>query len=339
VVIREALAGLVNEGRSLSQAEAAAVMSEIMTGEATPAQLGAFLVALRLKGETVDEIAGMAQVMREHAVRVPIDGLVVDTAGTGGDGQGTFNVSTAAAFVAAAAGARVAKHGNRAVSSDCGSADILEALGAKIELSPEQVAHCIREVGFGFMFAPAFHPATRHAAGPRRELGLRTVFNILGPLTNPAGAQCQLMGVPQAGLAGQMAAVLQRLGCRHALVVHGYGGLDELSLSGPSTVHELREGVIREYDVFPENLGLEPAPTEAIRGGSPADNASALRAIFGGAQGPLRDVVLLNAAGALIAADLSEDFPQGLTLAGDALDGGEAGRRLERFVELTRSFA
>ena len=229
--IREAIDAIVSHGRSLSEDEAAAVMRDIMSGEATPAQVGAFLVALRLKGETVDEIVGMARVMREHALKVPVsEEAVVDTCGTGGDASGTFNVSTAAAFVVAGAGGRVAKHGNRAMTSACGSADVLEALGAKIDLGPEQVARCLREVGFGFMFAQAFHPAMKHVAGPRREIGVRTVFNVLGPLTNPAGAAHQLLGVARAELAPLLAEALGRLGARHALVVHGHGGLDELSL-------------------------------------------------------------------------------------------------------------
>ncbi len=246
-MIREAIDAIVSHGRSLSEDEAAAVMRDIMSGDATPAQIGAFLVALRAKGETVDEITGMARVTREHALAVPTAGLsgLVDTCGTGGDASGTFNVSTAAAFVVAGAGGRVAKHGNRAMTSACGSADVLEALGAEIDLNPEQVAQCIREVGFGFMFAQTFHPAMKHVAGPRKEIGIRTVFNILGPLTNPAGSAHQLLGVARPELAPLLAKALGRLGARHVLVVHGHGGLDELSLSGPSTVHELRDGALR----------------------------------------------------------------------------------------------
>jgi len=337
-VIREAIDAIVNQGGDLSEEEAAGAMREIMAGEATPAQIGAFLIALRMKGETVEEIAGMAQVMREQALRVEVDGPVLDTCGTGGDAQGTFNVSTAAAFVAAGAGVRVAKHGNRAMSSACGSADVLEALGAKIDLSPEQVSRCIDEAGIGFMFAQAFHPAMKHAAGPRRELGVRTVFNILGPLTNPARAKAQLLGVARPELAPKMAAVLQRLGCQHALVVHGEDGLDELSLSGPSTVHEVRGGSIREYNVSPEELGLKRAPLEAVRGGTPEENASALRVVLGGEEGPLRDIVVLNAAAALVAADAAADLRQGVRKAQEAIDSGSAMERLERFIEVSRSF-
>ena len=338
-MIREAIELIVSHGRALSEDEAADVMRDIMSGEATPAQIGAFLVALRLKGETVGEITGMARVMREHSLRVEPSEAVVDTCGTGGDASGTFNVSTAAAFVAAAAGARVAKHGNRAMTSACGSADVLEALGAKIDLSPEQVARCIDEAGIGFMFAQAFHPAMKHVAGPRREIGVRTVFNILGPLTNPAGAKHQLLGVAREELARPMAEVLGRLGSRHALVVHGHGGLDELSLSGPSTVHELRDGEVREYAVSPQDVGLTAAPNEAVRGGSPDENAAALRAIFDGKRGPLRDITLLNAAAALVAADLAADLGDAVRLAAEALDSGAARDKLAAFVALSRSFA
>jgi anthranilate phosphoribosyltransferase len=336
---REAIDLIVSHGRDLSEDDSAGVMRDIMSGEATPAQIGAFLVALRLKGETVDEITGMARVMREHSLHVEPSEAVVDTCGTGGDASGTFNVSTAAAFVAAAGGARVAKHGNRAMTSACGSADVLEALGAKIDLTPEQVARCIDETGIGFMFAQAFHPAMKHVAGPRREIGVRTVFNVLGPLTNPAGARHQLLGVARQELAGPMAEVLGRLGSSHALVVHGYGGLDELSLAGPSTVQELRDGSVREYTVSAGDVGLSSAPNEAVRGGSPEENAAALRAVLEGEAGPLRDITLLNAAAALVAADVTADLRDGVRLAAEAIDSGAARARLDAFVELSRSFA
>ncbi len=336
--IREAIAALVEERRDLSEEEAAAVMREIFSGDATPAQLGAYLIALRLKGETVDEIAGMARVMREHAVHVQVEGPLLDTCGTGGDAQGTFNVSTAAAFVAAGAGARIAKHGNRAMTSGCGSADVLEAVGAKIDLSPEQVAECIRRTGFGFMFAQTFHPAMKHAAGPRREIGVRTVFNILGPLTNPAGAQHQLLGVAAPEIAPKIAAALKRLGCRHALVVHGFDGTDELSISGPTDVHEVRDGEIREHSVSPEDAGVPIAPAGAILGGTPEHNAGILVAVAQGEKGPLRDAVVLNAAAALVAADVAADVKEGAAMAEDAIDSGAARRKLGDWVELTRSF-
>jgi anthranilate phosphoribosyltransferase len=338
-MIREAIDAIVNQGRSLSEEEAAAVMEEIMSGEATPAQLAAFLVALRLKGETVEEIAGMARVMRAKALRVPFEGPpLLDTCGTGGDGMGTFNVSTAAAFVAAGTGAVVAKHGNRAMTSHCGSADVLEALGVKIDLPPEGVAHCLREVGVGFMFAPTFHPAMRFAAGPRREIGVRSVFNILGPLTNPAGARAQVLGVADAVIGEKMIQVLGRLGCRHALVVHGEDGLDEMTLGGPTLVYELREGDIRSYRVTPEEVGLRQASGQAVKGGSPEENAAAMRAVFGGGQGPLRDIVLLNSAAALVAADKAATLAEGVPLAAQAIDSGAAGEKLERFIEVTSSF-
>jgi anthranilate phosphoribosyltransferase len=337
-MIREAIDAIVNQGRSLSEEEAAAVMEEIMSGEATPAQLAAFLVALRLKGETTEEIAGMARVMRAKALRVPFEGAsLLDTCGTGGDRMGTFNVSTAAAFVAAGAGAIVAKHGNRAMTSQCGSADVLEALGARIDLPPEGVAHCLREVGVGFMFAPAFHPAMRFAAGPRREIGVRSVFNILGPLTNPAGAKAQVLGVADAAIGEKMTQVLGRLGCRHALVVHGEDGLDEMTLGGPSLVYELKEGDIRSYRVTPEEVGLRPASGQAIKGGSPEENAAAIRAVFGGETGPLRDIVLLNSAAALVAADKVASLGEGVTLAAQAIDSGAAREKLGRFIEVSAS--
>ena len=335
MTIREAIDAIVNDNRDLSEEEAAVVMEEVMSGQATPAQLGAFLIALRLKGETVEEITGMARVMRRQALPVPLDEALLDTCGTGGDASGSFNVSTAAAFVAAACGARVAKHGNRAMTSRCGSADLLEALGARIDLAPEQVRACIDEVGVGFMFAPAFHPAMKYAAATRKEIGVRTVFNILGPLTNPAGASAQLLGVADPSLGEKLARVLARLGSRHALVVHGQDGLDELSLAGPSEVFELRDGDIRRYTVSPEDAGLAGAPTDAVRGGGPGENAAALRAVFAGRAGPLRDIVVLNAAAALIAADLASDLRRGAQAAAEAIDSGAAARKLDAFVELT----
>jgi anthranilate phosphoribosyltransferase len=336
--IREAIDALVNESRDLSEDEAGTAMSEILSGEVTPAQLGAFLIALRLKGETVDEIAGMARVMREHSLHVQVDGPLLDTCGTGGDGRGTFNVSTAAAFVAAGAGVRVAKHGNRAMTSACGSADILEALGAKIDLGPKQVAECIQKTGFGFMFAQTFHPAMKHAGPTRREIGVRTVFNILGPLTNPAGAQYQLLGVARRELAEKMAGALARLGSRHALVVYGHDGADELSLAGPSTIHEIRDGESREYTVSPEDVGLPIAPAEAIRGGTPAENAKALETVLTGEKGALRDVVVLNAGAALVAADAAHDLNEGVRAAQESIDSGAAKERLFAYVALTKSF-
>ncbi len=336
--IQDAIAALINDRRDLSEDEAAEAMDDVFRGEATPATLAAFLVALRMKGETVDEIAGMARTMREHSLRVEVEGPLLDTCGTGGDGRGTFNVSTAAAFVAAGAGARVAKHGNRAMSSACGSADVLEALGAKIDLSPEQVAQCIEEAGFGFMFAQAFHPAMKHAAPTRRELGVRTAFNLLGPLTNPAGAQHQLLGVARPELASLMAAALDRLGSRHVLVIHGHDGSDELTLEGPNPVYEINRGEPEEYTIDPRKLGLPTALPNAIQGGTPEENAKMLTALLDGETGAVRDVVLLNAAAALLAADIVPSVRDGLEAAAESIDSGAGRERLTAFVNLTKTF-
>ena len=335
-MIREAIDKVVS-GRSLDMQEATSVMGEIMEGEATPAQLGAFLTALRLKGETAQEIAGMATVMREKALRVEVPGPLVDSVGTGGDGQNTFNISTAAAFVAAAAGLKVAKHGNRAASSSCGSADVLEALGVKIELTPASVARCINEVGMGFMFAQAFHPAMRHAGPVRREIGIRTVFNILGPLTNPAGVQNLLLGVADPDLSETMARVLALLGVNHALVVHGHGGLDELSLSGDSSVWEVRGGEVESWTLKLADTGLPPRSTEDIRGGTREENSETMRRIFQGEAGPVRDIVLLNSAGVLLAGDLVDTIKQGIQTAAEIIDGGGALGKLEALAALSQS--
>ena len=336
-MIREAIAKAAAR-EDLSEAEAAAVMAELMAGEATPAQVGALLTALRMKGECVDEIAGMARVMRDKALHVEVDGPLLDTAGTGGDGANTFNVSTTAAFVCAGAGVRVAKHGNRAASSASGSADVLEALGAKLELTPAQVEACIEQTGFGFMFAQAFHPAMRFVGGPRREIGIRTIFNFLGPLTNPAGAQHQLLGVGDAALAPKLAEVLGRLGTRRAFVVHGEDGLDEVSLSGPTTLQELREGRVHAFSLTPEDVGLERASLAVLKGGTPAENADRIHAIFAGAAGPDRDFVLINAAIGLLAAERVESPTEGVKLAAEAIDSGAAARALAAFVAATNSF-
>ncbi len=333
-MIRDAIAKLV-DGHDLTEQEAAACMEEIMSGEATPAQFGAFVTALRLKGETVDEIVGMARVMREKALRVSVAGPLLDTCGTGGDAKGTFNVSTAAAFVAAGAGARVAKHGNRAMTSACGSADVLEALGAKIDLPPEGVAACIEQAGFGFMFAQAYHPAMKFAAGPRREIGVRTVFNILGPLTNPADAELRLLGVADAAMAEKMAQVLARLGTKHALVVHGEDGLDEVSVSATTLLYEVKDGRVTSSTLHPNDIGLPVHLRDAGRGGSPEENAKALRGVLAGEAGPLRDFTLINSAAAIVAADLASDFREGLSLATEAIDSGAAREKLEAFVRIS----
>jgi anthranilate phosphoribosyltransferase len=334
-MIKEAIAALVS-GRSLLADEAAQVMEEIMQGEATPAQFGAFVTALRLKGETVDEIVGLARTMRARAIPVAVDGLVVDTCGTGGDGSQTFNISTTAAFVAAGAGLKVAKHGNRAMSSQCGSADVLEVLGIKIDLTAEQVQRCLQEVGIGFMFAPAFHPAMKYAAVPRREIGIRTVFNILGPLTNPAGAKAQVLGVADDLLVEKMALSLQQLGCNHALVVHGEDGLDEITVSGKTHVCELKGGHIVNYTITPENIGLPTAASDSLKGGSAIENAGTLRKLLAGALGPQRDAVLMNTAAVLLAGDKVETLLRGVELAQKTIDGGQALNKLEQLIEFSQ---
>lgn len=337
-MIREAVERLVT-GESLDMEEASGVMREVMDGEATPAQLAAFLVALRMKGETAEEMAGMAAVMREKAIRVEADGLLVDTAGTGGDGKGTFNISTAASFVAAGAGVKISKHGNRAASGYCGSADVLEELGVAIELGPEGVRRCIEEVGIGFMFAPAYHPAMRHAVPVRRELGLRTVFNFLGPLTCPAGAQHQLVGTPNAQVAEKMAQVLLLLGSRHSMVVHGEDGLDELTLGAETLVWEVWDGAIRHYRVSPSDAGLDSAPIQDFQGGDKVANARILREVCGGRFGPARDVVLLNAAAMLVVGDAVGDLSEGVEAARQAIDNGAATRCVDDLVSLSQRLA
>ena len=336
-MIRDAIA-TVTVGHDLSEADAARIMTEIMEGEATPAQIGAFLTALRIKGETVDELTGMARTMREKALRVEMKDALLDTCGTGGAAFDPFNVSTAAAFVCAGAGVKVAKHGNRAATSASGSADVLEALGAKIDLTPDQVKTCIERTGVGFLFAQAFHPAMKFAGPVRREIGIRTVFNILGPLTNPAGAQHQLLGVGDPAAAPKMAAVLGRLGTRKALVVYSEEGLDEVSLSGWTLVNELSDGGIKTYSITPEDAGLTRAPLEVLRSGSPAENAERMRSVFAGYLGPDRDFVLINSGAALVAAEKAPDVRAGVKLAAEAIDSGAAMRALTSFVEATQSF-
>jgi anthranilate phosphoribosyltransferase len=337
-MIQRALQKLL-DGHDLSRDEAREVMSGIMRGEATPAQIGGFLIALRVKGETANEIAGCAEAMRDHvlAVRPQRDDLV-DTAGTGGDGASTINISTAAALVAAAAGAAVAKHGNRAVSSASGSADVLEALGFSLEQEPQRIARSIDELGFGFLFAPTHHPAMRHAAPVRRELATRTVFNVLGPLTNPAGARAQVVGVYSPHLVCTIAEVLAQLGARRAYVVHGAGGIDELSPVGPNLLCEVVEGSVRERELEPESeLGVPHCSVDELRGGSPEENAHAIREVFAGADGGPRSAILLNAAGAIAAGGHAEDLREGLELAREAVDSGAAAARLDELIAFSRS--
>ena len=336
-MIREAIETLVS-GLSLNFEQATGVMEEIMSGEATPAQIAAFVTSLRIKGETVDEIAGLASVMRDKAIPVVVTPPVVDTCGTGGDNCSSINISTAAAFVAAGAGLKVAKHGNRAMTSHCGSADVLEALGVKIDLGAEAVAECLGKVGIGFMFAPLFHPAMKYAAVPRREIGIRTVFNILGPLTNPARAESQVIGVPSEELGNKMAAVLHRLGTRHSLVVHGRNGIDEISIGGRSLIWEVdADKASPPYEVSPQYFGFKEAGLAEIKGGTPEENANVLRRILAGEKGPLRDVVVMNAAAALLAGNQASNLKEGTRLAEEAIDSGQAREKLEGLVRLSQS--
>src|SRR5919198_758909 len=332
--IRHAIVRAV-EGFDLTDQEAQDAMREIVEGDATPAQIAALLVALRMKGETAEEIAGLVRVMRQYATRVEAGSDVVDLVGTGGDGARTFNISTISAFVVAAAGGKVAKHGNRGVTSACGSADILEALGVAIDLGPDQVARSVREAGFGFMFAPLYHPATRHAVGPRREIGVRTAFNVLGPLTNPAGASRQLTGVAVPELAEKVARVLSRLGSRRALVVHGGDGLDEISISAPTECFLVEQGTVERLEISPEEFGLERAPREAVRGGTVEENLRFARSVLDGERSPARDVVLLNAGAGLFVAGLADDVKAGVRLAGELLDSGKVRQQLEHVRQVS----
>ena len=336
-MIQELLAQLL-ERKDLTREQARDAMREIMGGEATQAQIAGFLVALRAKGETADEIAGCAEAMREHVLAVqPKRDDLVDTAGTGGDGKHTLNISTAAALVAAAAGAGVAKHGNRAASSQTGSADVLEALGFELELAPERIAQSIDELGFGFMFAQAHHPAMKHAGPVRRELGTRTVFNVLGPLTNPARARAQLVGVYSATLVRPIAEALAQLGSRRAFVVHGAGGIDELSPTGPNHVCEVVDGGVRERTIDPEELGIERCSLDELAGGPPYANAASIRSVFAGEQGGRRSAIVLNAAGAIAAGGHAEDLREGIELARQAIDSGAASARLDELVEFSHT--
>ncbi len=336
-MIQEAIKDLI-AGADLSRAAARAAMEQIMSGQATDAQIGAFLVALRIKGETIDEIAGCAEVMREKATPIAtVRPDLIDTCGTGGDASGTFNISTAVAFVACGAGLAVAKHGNRSISSQCGSADVLGELGVNVAATPEKVGECIDEVGIGFLFAVALHGAMKHAIGPRRELATRTVFNALGPLTNPAGAQRQLLGVYDGALTEVLAGVLRELGSARALVVHGADGLDEITLTGPTQVSELRDGQINTRQLHPEDFGLQTVSAWALKGGDAAYNARILREVLDGEEGPQRDVVLLNAAAAIVVGGLAEDITAGLEVAQESIDSGQARQALERLVEVSNS--
>jgi len=349
-IITEALRQLV-ERRDLTRIEAAAAMEAIMSGAATNAQIAAFLTALRMKGETVEELIGLAQVMRQKVVRIrtradQVAGLtgtdremLIDTCGTGGDATGTFNVSTATAFVVAGSGLRVAKHGNRSVSSLCGSADVVETLGINLDLPPQNVARCVDEVGIGFLYAPLLHTAMKHVMPARREMGVRTVFNMLGPLTNPAGANAQVIGVYAAALTEPLARVLAELGTIRAFVVHGSDNLDEISNTGESRISEVREGVVRTSTVRPEDFGLPRASIGDLLGGDREQNAEIIRTILAGAPGPRRDIVLMNAAAALVAGAKARDLKEGVELAARSIDTGAARGKLEQLVHFTRELS
>jgi anthranilate phosphoribosyltransferase len=349
-IITEAVRTLV-ERRDLSRMEAAAAMEAIMSGAATNAQIAAFLTALRMKGETVEELIGFAQVMRQKVVRIRTRGdevaaltgtdreMLIDTCGTGGDATGTFNVSTATAFVVAGAGLRVAKHGNRSVSSLCGSADVVEALGINLELSPQKVGRCVDEVGVGFLYAPLLHTAMKHVMPARREMGIRTVFNMLGPLTNPAGANAQIIGVYAASLTEPLARVLAELGTIRAFVVHGADNLDEISNTGESRLSEVRDGTVRTFTVRPEDFGMPRASIADLRGGDREQNAQIIRALLEGEPGPRRDIVLMNAAAALVAGGRARDLKEGVGLAAGSIDSGGARGKLEALVALSQRLA
>ncbi len=333
--IQQAIAQLVG-GANLTEQQMVDVMNQVMTGEATPIQVGAFLTALRIQGETVEEVTGAARVMREKALHVDAgDGCVLDTCGTGGDGKNTFNISTTVAFVVAAAGITVAKHGNRAVSSGSGSADVLGALGVNIDVPKEMVERCLREVGIGFLFAPAMHGAMKYAAAPRREVGIRTIFNLLGPLTNPAGASRQLMGIYDGTLIEMVAQVLGNLGSERAMVVHGEEGLDEISLGGPTAVAEWKDGAVARYTLNPEDFGFEKQPASLLTAADPAECAAIVTAVLKGEPGPALDVVLLNSGAALCVGGRAENIADGIGLARERIDSGAAQGKLEHLIRLT----
>lgn len=342
-MIKEAISLLVS-GQSLTMEHAAEVMEEMTSGQVTPAQFGAFVTALRIKGETADETAGLASVMRAKSVRVMIADPVLDIVGTGGDNSNSFNISTTAAFVAAGAGIKVAKHNNRAMTSQCGSADVLEALGMKIDLDANQVKDCLERVGIGFMFAPLFHPAMKFATVPRREIGIRSVFNILGPLTNPALAESMVIGVPSEELGEKLVQVFHRLGSKHSMVVHSLNGMDEISVAGRSKVWELRGGEITDYQVSPEDFGLAAAGVETLRGGTPQENAVILRSVLEGEKGPRRDVVVMNAAAGIVVSNRTkhpsglQGLREGVEIAQETIDSGRALDKLERLIKLSQSY-
>ncbi len=330
----------VTEKRDLNTEEMTATMQLIMTGEATPAQVGGFLIGLRMKGETIDEITSAAAVMRELASKVEVDkNHLVDTCGTGGDASGSFNISTASALVVAAAGGNVAKHGNRSISSKSGSADVLETAGVNLELSPAQVAECVNEIGVGFMFAPLHHSAMKHAIGPRREMAVRTIFNVLGPLTNPAGAPNQVLGVFSKELVEPLAHVLQRLGSEHVLVVHAEDGMDEISITSTTYVAELKDGEVKTYTVQPEDFGLPRASLEQIRATDSAHSLEIIKSVFNNTTGPAKDIVCLNAGAAIYAAGLTTSLAEGVKKAQDVIASGAVAKKLEQLIVKTNSYS
>jgi anthranilate phosphoribosyltransferase len=349
-MIKEAI-GKVVLRQDLAETEMIEVMNQIMGGEATPAQVGAFLTALRMKGETIEEIAGAARVMRDHATPIRVGKAldidreeinldretILDTCGTGGSGTKSFNISTTVAFVVSACGVKVAKHGNRSISSACGSADVLEALGVNLNVTPQQVESCINEVGVGFLFAPALHGAMKHAIGPRREIGIRSIFNILGPLTNPAGADRQVLGVYDEKLVEMLAKVLAKLGCRRGFVVHGQDGMDEITLTGPTRIAEINAGQVSLSTIEPEDFGLRRCLLSDLQGGDAEENAAIVRDVLGGNEGPKRDIVLLNSAYALVASGIVESVDSGLQKARNTIDAGLAKAKLEGLVTLTNA--
>ena len=336
-MIKEAIDKAVRK-IDLPEVEMMAAMEEIMNGEATPAQIGAFITALRMKGETVEEVTGAARIMRQKATRVNACATtIVDTCGTGGDKLNTFNISTTTAFVVAAAGITVAKHGNRAVSSGCGSADVLEALGVNISVDQEIVEECIQQIGIGFLFAPKLHGAMKYAIGPRREIGIRTIFNMLGPLTNPAGATAQLLGVYDPKLTEMFADVLKNMGTKRAFVVHGLDGLDEVTITGETRVAELKEGIVRTYNIHPKDYIGSTYPLKDIRGGDPAVNARITKDVLSGKPGACRDVVLMNAALAIVAGEKGADIKEGIKVAADCIDSGAAVKKLQVLIEMSNS--
>jgi anthranilate phosphoribosyltransferase len=335
-MIREAIKMLI-DNLSLSEAEMAECMKEIMEGKATDAQIGAFLTGLRIKGETIEEITGAARIMREKAITIKAPEGVLDTCGTGGDMSHTFNISSTTAIVVSACGVPVAKHGNRSVSSQSGSADLLETLGVKIDLSPEKVETCLFETGFGFLFAPLFHPAMKYAIGPRKEMGIRTIFNILGPLTNPAGARRQLLGVFADNLTETLAMVLGNLGAIDAMVIHGEDGLDEISISDATKVSRFKDGRVENFFIAPEDFGIRRKEIDLIRGGNKEENAIITLSILKGERGPKRDIVLMNSAAALMVAGKAEDFRTALLIAADAIDSGVASEKLEEVKKVSNS--